>query len=310
MTILVTGASGFVGRFLVPNLLNNGRQVVCLGKVDDSLTYQSQIVPILGIDLNDRENLDRLIRQHQVTIAIHLAGVAHQVDASRDRDALFETNVAAAYQLGSSLLANKNGVDPYLLFVSSALVFGRPEQGEVIFKESTPVNPVGPYACSKLAAEFALRSLVDGGLKLGVARPCNHIGPGQAEHFVCPSLARRIANIDGDRGTIEVGNLAARRDFCDVRDIINAYGLMVEKQAEGLYVLGTGRGITIGEILQSLSLIAGKQVDHRVNPDFLRGNEAKSIVTDSSRASRDLGWHAKIPIKQTLEDVYRSITGG
>jgi GDP-4-dehydro-6-deoxy-D-mannose reductase len=172
--------------------------------------------------------------------------------------------------------------------------------------EESPTAPLTPYAASKLAAEaLAAQAYLGHGQRVFVVRPFNHIGPGQSPNFAVPALAKRIVDADRSKAsTIPVGNLSARRDFTDVRDVVRAYRLLIESGRPGtVYNVCTGRDVSIREIAEGLLALAGTALELQTDPSLVREVEVPVLRGDAGRLSAATGWKPEIPLEQTLSDV-------
>jgi GDP-4-dehydro-6-deoxy-D-mannose reductase len=197
-----------------------------------------------------------------------------------------------------------------LLFISTGLVYQPIDHEDFLgFDESSPVGPVNDYGWSKLAAEAIARIYNGSRIKVYIARPFNHIGPGQDLRFVTPSLAKRILEAH-DHTQIQVGNLEAKRDFTDVRDIVRAYRLILELQPEPrTLVLGSGQARPVSDIFKFFLEYSGKHLKHKCTEDLLR-REQSIVFGNAALARRVLGWFPEISLQQTLQEVYESIAKG
>lgn len=196
----------------------------------------------------------------------------------------------------------------HLLFVSSAEVYGDSLNGAAPVDETSLLQPVNPYAASKAAADILVRQAASAGLSATVARPFNHTGPGQSDAFVVPNFAGQIARIEAglQPPVIEVGNLDDERDFLDVADVVNAYGLLLGRRgdpaAHGVFNVASGVAWRIGDILERLLSAARRRIEVRVDPSRLRPAPIPRVVGDASRL-RDLGWRPTRSIDDTLHAV-------
>jgi GDP-4-dehydro-6-deoxy-D-mannose reductase len=203
--------------------------------------------------------------------------------------------------------ARRCGSDPRVLVTSSAEVYGAvTDPAALPLTEMSPTGPLTPYAASKLAAEaVCVQAHAGHDQPVVVVRPFNHIGPGQGPGFAVSALAHRIvkAMADGDDG-IAVGNLSARRDFTDVRDVVRAYRLLIEDgDAGGVYNVCSGHDRSIQEVAEALLRQAGTDLELRTDPDLVRPVEVPVLRGDYGRLHRATGWEPKIPFDQTLADV-------
>jgi GDP-4-dehydro-6-deoxy-D-mannose reductase len=196
-------------------------------------------------------------------------------------------------------------VPPTVLVVSSAEVYGSLTDGKPL-DESCELRPVTPYAVSKVAAEFlGLQAFLGRGLRVIRARPFNHVGPGQAETFVVSALARRMieAELSGS-GAVQVGNLAASRDFTDVRDVVRAYRLLAASGASGeAYNICSGHAVTIAALAEQLAGLLSYEVTLLEDPALFRPVEVPVLVGDASKLVAATGWQPVVPLATTLSDV-------
>jgi GDP-4-dehydro-6-deoxy-D-mannose reductase len=185
-------------------------------------------------------------------------------------------------------------------------VYGQVKSGELPVTEENALRPANNYSLSKRMAELVVERYGRQGLKHSIARPFNHIGPGQDPRFVASNFALQLARVA--RGltppVLEVGNLEARRDFSDVRDIVRAYRLIATGHT-GIFNLGSGRSYSIQELLDTLIEIAGCTVEIRQDPNRMRGPEVPELFGSISRADQVCGWKPEIPLRRSLEDTFR-----
>jgi GDP-4-dehydro-6-deoxy-D-mannose reductase len=176
-----------------------------------------------------------------------------------------------------------------------------PERDQPI-EEGTLPRPASPYAASKLEAENVTLAA---GLDTVIARPFPHIGPGQDERFAIASFASQIAEIErGAEPVLRVGNIDARRDICDVRDVVDAYLVLLEpSDATGTYNVCSGRALRIGDVLSSLLALAEREIEVVPDPARMRPADVALLLGSAARIEHDLGWKAERPLQQTLSDI-------
>lgn len=302
MRVLITGASGFVGPHLARELLAGGHQVELSAPMRFELRHQSTTLNAHVCDLLDANSARQLIEITKPEAVIHLAGLSHVHQGTQNRAKMVDLNVTATGTICAALAETKT--KSCFLLVSSALLYPASENGETVVNETTAPKPDLPYGLSKLAAEYVAKCFASETLRIYVARPFNHIGPGQTRDFVCPGLAHRIV-VAEDGGTIAVGNLRAKRDFTDVRDMVRAYRLLIEKQPkQDTFVLGSGTSVAIQEILERLIQISGKKITTTVDPELLRSIDPPCFRADSGLAKELIGWRPEISLTQSLQDIY------
>jgi GDP-4-dehydro-6-deoxy-D-mannose reductase len=183
-------------------------------------------------------------------------------------------------------------------------------------REDAPLAAVDAYGRSKVEEERVALDAHARGRRIVIVRSFNHTGPGQREVFAAPALARRVVALKrGEASDIRAGNLDARRDFTDVRDVVRAYRLLLEKLVTGdelgfeppVVNVGSGRSIAIRDILVTLCRLAGVPARVRVDPALLRANDTPEIYADITRLRTLTGWNPTIPLEQTLSDLLASI---
>jgi GDP-4-dehydro-6-deoxy-D-mannose reductase len=307
MRIMVTGAAGFVGRHLTAELLHADHEVILTDYRDTSIEIAGfGSIAVQKMDISNRDECEKIILSESPAAIIHLAGLAQTVGQSQER--LHSVNVLGAVNVAEALsnagLIKGNEARQFL-FVSSAFVYGGDkESGTHIFHESTPVSPRGDYGKSKLDAETSLQKLDGKSLSVYIARPFNHIGPGQGVSFVVPSLVMRIKEAS-QGSTIATGNLNSIRDFTDVRDVVRAYRLIIEVHpSQRLFVIGSGKPATIQSVYELLVRLSGKSLQHEIADHLKRDEGTAALLSDSSLADRVLGWKPLIPLEQSIQDIW------
>ena len=306
MKVLVTGADGFVGQWLVHALLRGGHAVT--GAVRDGRAMPGRLTPVelaavkwIPLDLQDHDSVDQVARE-PVDGVIHLAAVASSVEAGRDVAHAWAVNAAGTARLVESLAGGAGS--RRVVVVSTGEVYGAGEARPR--RETDPVNPGSPYAASKAAAEIAaLEAGRRTGLAVMVARPFPHTGPGQTTTYVAPAFLDRIlfAKRTGEVA-VKTGNLDPIRELLDVRDVVEAYLALLERGRAGeIYNVARGEGIAIGELFERLAQAAGVRVLPEPDHSLLRANDVPHLVGDPSKILAETGWRARRPLEQTLRDL-------
>jgi len=301
MRALVIGAGGFVGRHLVSHLLEMGDDVVA---ASNTAAPAAHGVRPVSLDITDAPAVEGVLRDVRPEVVYHLAAIAFVPEAEADFSKTLSVNVTGTANIARSCRAL--GSVPALVFSSSSEVYGKVRPDELPVRETNEVRPANNYSLSKRMAELVIERYAREGLRCAVARPFNHIGPGQDPRFVVSNFALQLAKISKGLAppVMEVGNLEARRDFSDVRDIVRAYRLMAQRDG-GMWNLGSGQSRSIRQMLDALIAISGCAVEVRQDPARMRGPEMADLYGCIEAASASLGWRPEIPIGVSLEDAYR-----
>ncbi len=305
--ILITGAEGFVGAYLIRELLPLGVPVYGTYFIEESrhLNVLSEDRWV-SCDLNDREAVFSLIRDLRPAFVYHLAGISFVPAAESNRPRALATNVGGTLNLLEALA--ELGTSPHLILISSGEVYGKVPEEKGPLREDLPLQPANFYAATKAASEkIAWPFHERGEIALTIFRPFNHIGPGQSPTFVTSDFARQVARIALGQAdsVVHVGDIDVYRDFTDVRDIVRGYRLGYEKFSPGgVFNLASGRVVAIREILETLIAFSGKDISVARDPERYRKAEVRKLRVDISRFQAATGWAPRIPIARTLRDVY------
>lgn len=298
---LVTGASGFAGSHLIDRLRGRVRLVAWHRPVSPARPGADDLV-WEGVDLLDRDAVERAIRRRRPARIYHLAGAA-QVHASwRTVVPHLQGNVLGTHHLLEAV--RRAGHRCRILVVTSAQVYRA--RADRPIGEDEPFGPANPYGVSKLAQdELARRAADDDGLDVVIARPFNHAGPRQTDAFALASFARQIATAEaaGVPAEVRVGNLDVRRDIIDVRDVVAAYERVMEQAPTGrAYNVASGRAERIGDLLDLMIGLARTPVRVVRDADRFRPSDVPIITGDASRLQAELGWSPVVPMATTIAD--------
>lgn len=291
-TALITGVSGFVGPYLAEHLQASGDEVVGTSTANG------------GPDLLDSDAWHDLVAKHRPDVIYHLAGLSDVGTSWNHPKEAFAVNAMGTLSVLEAV--RTAGSRSRILVVSSADVYGKTDAGELPIPESTPARPNSPYGASKLAAEELARQYHRGwGVKTIVARPFNHTGPGQSTRFVAPGFAGRIVDCEIlGGGIVTHGDLSARRDFTDVRDVVKAYRLLATHGTPGeTYNVCSGQDVAMSEILDSLVSMATVPIITSSDPELMRPVDLAVLRGSSDRLAKATGWAPTIEIAETLRDI-------
>jgi GDP-4-dehydro-6-deoxy-D-mannose reductase len=304
---LITGISGFVGSYLAEHLLEATDWEVAgtvFGPYGNILDLCGRL-ELYPAELSRLDVMTFILDQAQPDIIFHLAAQP-LVSASRnDPWGTLETNIRMQLNVLEGVAQVRPGCR--VLVVGSSEEYGQVSLKDLPIGEDTPFRPLSAYAISKVAQDLlGLQYNLTHGLNVVRARPFNHIGPRQRLGFVAPDFASQIAAVELglQSPTIEVGSLVARRDFCDVRDVVRAYLLLATDGEPGqVYNVGSGRSRSIQDVLDALLGMSSVPIQVRQDPDKMRPAEVDDFYCDASRIRERTGWQAEIPFEQSLRDI-------
>jgi len=310
MNILITGITGFAGSHLAEYILAHHPGV----KVHGFVRWRSRMDNILGIldrvelheaDLKDIISLKKALARIKPDWIFHLAAQSFVPASWKLPAETFAINAVGQIHLFEAVLDLK--LNPKIQVAGSSEEYGRVYPDEIPMKETNPLRPLSPYAVSKVAQDLlAYQYFQSYGLPAVRTRGFNHTGPRRGEVFVTSNFARQIAEIEKGKKEpiLHVGNLEARRDFSDVRDIVRAYWLAAEKGDPGdVYNIGSGRALSMREMLDMLLALGKVKVKIEVDPERLRPSDVPILLSDSSKFMSLTGWEPRIPLERTFRDL-------
>jgi GDP-4-dehydro-6-deoxy-D-mannose reductase len=306
---LITGVGGFAGSHLADYLLAQskgaGDEVWGCDLTGARRPFHPPELNLLAADLRDDAAVTQMIETVRPDRIYHLAGQAYVGDSwSRPWETL-ENNLRPQVNLLEAVTAA--GLKSQVLVVGSADEYGQRVAAGHPLDEDQPLRPDSPYGVSKVGQDMlGLQYFLTSELPVIRVRPFNHIGPRQNSKFVAPAFASQIAAIEAglQPPVLRVGNLQARRDFSDVRDVVRAYALVLEQGEPGeVYNIGTGVSRGIRELLDTLLKMARVAIDVGVETSRLRPVDLPDLVCDSGRLRQRTGWQPEIPFEQTLSDL-------
>ncbi|WP_042227444.1 GDP-mannose 4,6-dehydratase [Paenibacillus popilliae] len=299
MKVLITGVSGFVGTFLSERLLREGYEVVGLSRSRP----ENKEIKFFSCDINDALNIGKILKETKPDEIYHLAGTAFIPHCYGNPVHAYHTIMNGTMTLYEEV--RKQKLEPKILYVGSGEVYG--EWNGHPFHEGDLLHPNNPYAgaksCADLLSEQYVRSY-----KMNIirARPFNHTGPKQSEKFVCSNFAKQIAEMEIDhRQVIRTGNIFVKRDFLDVRDVVNAYYLLMQKGEAGeVYNVSANKAVSIRKVLHYLfqySDIQSPKVEVDLNK--VRDNEAIVRIGDNTKLCQETGWRPIYKLKDTMGEL-------
>lgn len=305
MNILVTGASGNLGRRLADRLEAGGAAVW------RAMREEPEGERELKLELGDPESVRAVIEASNPDQIIHLAAWVDVPSSFDDPAGVYNVNVLGTLEMLKAL--RERGSSARFLYLSTSHVYGIPPADVALIDEETPARPVSPYAASKLAAEDAVR-LYGRISKIEplVVRMFNVVGEGLPTTSVCSAIARRVLAVSKgqEKCPLKVGNLKSLRDFITLDDALDGIFAALEMGKAGeTYNLCTGRGTSIEQILQELARVAGVEITTEIDPSLLRKVDPPRVIGNASKLARDTGFSASRPMEEAVAALYRDIAG-
>ena len=303
---LITGVAGFAGSHLSEFLLSQKISVFGFFHPDHSINNIQHLknrIDLIACDLLDKENVRAKTALVNPDFVFHLAAFSSPADSFKNPQETLINNILSQLNLLEALLKVKSKAK--ILIVGSADEYGDIDQKYLPADEKTPLAPTSPYSVSKVAQDMlGLQFFLQYKLQIVRVRPFNHIGPRQSKAFVVPSFASQIAEIEKQgQGIINVGNLEAWRDFTDVRDVVRAYLLALQKGVVGdVYNIGSGKAIKIADILKTLISLSKAKIKVKPDKSLFRPIDLKKIYCNFFKFQAQTGWKPKIPLLKTLSD--------
>lgn len=291
--VLIDGAFGFVGKHLTAELENNGYEV--FGVDRDKM------------NVCDYEAVHATIRRIKPDYIFHLAAIAYVPSSWHDPKLVFEVNTIGTLNLLNAV--RSVGIDPVIHLAGSSEEFGLVHEDELPINENNPLRPLSPYGVSKIALDMlGYQYHKSYGMKIVRTRAFNHEGYGRGEEYMPSSFAKQIVEIEKKlkEPVIYHGDLTSRRDITDVRDMVRAYRLAVEKCDYGeVYNIGSGECHTVETILKTLIRLSGVKVEMEVDPARMRPSDVKVLRCDSTKFRQKTGWKPKYTLEATLSEELR-----
>ncbi|RMF07283.1 SDR family oxidoreductase [Candidatus Woesearchaeota archaeon] len=298
--VMITGIGGFVGPYLAGEMLRNGYEVCG--------TYFAEKPSIEGIpdsmlraaDITKKEEIRSALEEFQPDYVVHLAAMSDAGESFRNRELYNKVNVEGTRNIYEAL--SEAGLKAKVLLAGSSHEYGIPLK--IPITEDHPLNPNNPYGESKVEAERVARQHPQ--IKTVFARSFNHTGPGQPPNFVLPSFAHQIAMIESGKQepVIRVGNIDAKRDFLDVRDVVRAYRLLLQKGREGeAYNVCSGESHRISDLLVEMIGMSRADIKIMRDEEKLRPVDIPELRGDNSKLKGETGWQQEISIDETMRDL-------
>lgn len=308
MRVLITGMAGFVGSYLAELCASKGCEVHGIERPDADKRRLKALGAGLNFhdaDLADYDEIIRILNRIRPDRIFHLAAQSFVPLSWKAPQATFQSNVVGQANLFEAI--REIGISPLVHVAGSSEEYGMVHENEIPIREENPLRPLSPYAVSKVAQDLmGYQYFMTLGLKTFRTRAFNHTGPRRNEQFVLSNFSRQIALIEAgiQEPVIRTGNLDVIRDFSDVRDVVRAYWMLLEKGAPGeVYNISSGIGRRLGDVLEMLLGRTKTKVRVEKDAERLRRNDLPRIVGDSTKFRKATGWKPEIPFEKTLEDL-------
>lgn len=301
--VLIFGISGFVGNYLVQEFLSHGYLVY--GSDIASNEQMAPEVEFYQADLLDAQSVEQVVFNSIPDIIVNLAAISSVGASWNIPQKTMSVNVIGALNIMEA--ARKCPKMPKVMFVGSSEEYQVSDQP---ISEATPLNANNPYGISKMTQEnFAALYRERYGMQIYCVRPFNHTGVGQKDNFVLPNFCKQVAEIEksGRAGVMKVGNLAAKRDFSNVKDIVRAYRMIVESEdCTRVYNVGFGKAYSIQEILDYIISLSAQKITVEIDPERFRPVDTPEICCDNRLIERELGWKPEFTIFDTVKEMFEN----
>jgi len=307
-TALVTGATGFAGSHLCELLLAENVEVHGIQRwrsKSDNIDHIKDKVTFHEADLLDAHSLYKVVDEVKPNYIFHLAAQSYVQSSWASPANTLEVNIIGSVHLFEAV--RKSGLDITIQIACSSEEYGKVLPAELPIKETNPLRPLSPYAVSKLAMDYLGYQYYESyGLKVIRTRGFNHTGPRRGDVFSESTFAKQIAEIEAGKKEpiVQVGNLDAVRDYTDVRDMVIAYYLSVQKCKPGeVYNIATGKGWKIGDVLTLLLSMSKVKIKIVQDKERIRPSDVEVLIGDASKFRKQTGWKPEIPFTKTMEDL-------
>lgn len=303
MKALVIGGGGFVGPYLVKHLTNDlGYEVTVTKTVKETLVMDNATVK--DLDILDIDQIKALLEEEKADYLFHLAAQSSVAYSWKNPTLTVDVNIKGCINLLEAI--RQVDKKPRVLLIGSGEEYGHIKKDECPIIEDNVVRPGNIYAATKSCQNMLGKIYSDAyNLDIMMVRAFNHIGPNQTPMFVVADFCKQVADIEKgiQEPVINVGNLSAKRDFTDVRDVVKAYAKLVAGGKRGeTYNVGTGHAVAIEDILKGIIAMSDKKIEVKVDPAKLRPVDVPIIEPDISKIKKEVGWSPVIPLEQTLKE--------
>ena len=299
--VLVFGMGGFAGAYLAQELQTHGYEVYG----SDLHAKKIGNVTVMAADLRDAEAVEKIVCEIKPDVIINLAAISNVGQSWGIPQATMQVNVVGSLNILEAVRTQDK--KPKVMLIGSSEEY---VDSDKPMNEETPLDANNPYGISKITQEWFVKLYREQyGLKIYCVRPFNHTGVGQRDSFVLPSFCKQVAGIErsGRPGVIKVGNLAVRRDFSHVKDIVRAYRMILESDDDTqIYNVGSGKAYGLDELLNYIIALSRQRITIAMEPSRVRPTDTPVICCDYSRIEKKLGWKPEHTVFDALDELYES----
>lgn len=302
MKSLIIGGAGFVGAYLIRHLQETGQRVFVT-------KMQGEEMEAFGADVYDLDILDKgavvhLLQTVRPDYVFHLAAQSSVALSWKNPQLTIDVNIKGVVNVLDAVRELEER--PRILLIGSGEEYGPIRPEDLPVTEDVAANPGNIYAATKVCQNMIGKIYADAyGLNVMMVRAFNHIGPNQAPLFVVADFCKQTAEIEAGmkEAVLKVGNLSAKRDFTDVRDVVRAYGMLIEKGEPGeTYNIGSGHAVAVEEILNLILSMAKKEIQIETDPSKFRPIDVPVIEADTEKVRRATGWIPEISLEETIQE--------
>ena len=303
MKALIIGGAGFVGNYLIEHCKRDWQWSVHVTKMPNE-TIANPDVSIHDLDILEKKEITALLQTVRPDCIFHLAAQSSVAVSWKNPALTVDVNVKGSINVLDAI--RELDYSPRILLIGSGEEYGHILPGETPISERNTPRPGNIYAATK-ACQNMIGAIYAKAYQMQImmVRAFNHIGPNQSPLFVVADFCRQVAEIEAEMRSpvIHVGNLAAKRDFTDVRDVVRAYALLIQKGQPGeTYNVGSSHAVSIEEVLTQILSLSARQIQVSVDPDRLRPVDIPIIEADITKLQEVTNWTPAIPLQQTLEE--------
>lgn len=308
MKVFITGITGFAGSHLAEFCLNKEAEVygtIRWRSIRENIEHIEDKLRLIECDLRDSTSVKKALAESKPDFIFHLAAQSFVPTSWHAPAETLFTNILSQVNIFEAV--RELGINPRIHLACSSEEYGLVRENEIPIKEDSPLRPLSPYAVSKVTQDMlGYQYFMSYGMDIVRTRAFNHTGPRRGHVFVTSNFSKQIAEIEKGKKepVIYVGNLNAKRDFSDVRDVVRAYWLSLEKGKKGeVYNIASGKAYTIKEMLGLVLSMSKVNVRTERDPSRMRPSDVDLLVGDASKIKKATGWKPEISFEKTLEDL-------